>query len=86
LEYTTISQAASEIEGAYEEPAEQSSLLAADDNAKVENDINDDNLNVVHDDTEVDDNVDDEIVKILSERQPASYRRDHTPYQESLDN
>jgi hypothetical protein len=55
LEYTTIGQAAPETEGADEEPAEQSTLPAMNDDTEVDNDIDDDNLDANHDD---DDNLD----------------------------
>jgi hypothetical protein len=47
---------ASEIEGVDEEPT---TLPAMNNDAKVDNDINDDNLNRDHNDAEIDDNVDD---------------------------
>jgi hypothetical protein len=59
VEYITIGQANPEMEGADEEPIEQSSLPAANDDAEVENDIDDDNLDVDHDDAKIDDDIDD---------------------------
>jgi hypothetical protein len=59
VEYTTISQVALEIEGVDEEPTKQSMLPAMNNDAKVDNDINDDNLDRDHNDAEIDDNVDD---------------------------
>jgi hypothetical protein len=51
---------ASETEGADEELTESSPLPSVDDDAKVDNDIDDDNLDIDHDDAEIDDDVDDE--------------------------
>jgi hypothetical protein len=58
VEYSTISQAAPETEGANEEPAEQSTLPATNDGADVDNDIDDNNLDADHNDAEVDNDID----------------------------
>jgi hypothetical protein len=55
VEYTTIEQATSEIEGADEELTEQSLISTADDDTKVDNNIDDDNLDVDHNDAKIDD-------------------------------
>jgi hypothetical protein len=60
MEYTSIGQAAPEIEGADEEPTEQSMLHATNDDVEVNNGIDYDNLDADHDDAEVDDDVDDD--------------------------
>jgi hypothetical protein len=54
VEYTTIGQAALKIEGADEEPAEQSMFPATNDDAEVNKDIDYNNLDADHDDVEVD--------------------------------
>jgi hypothetical protein len=60
VEYTTIGQVASEIEGTDEERVEQSMLPAMDNDVEVDNDIDDDNLDIDHDDAKVDDDIDND--------------------------
>jgi hypothetical protein len=50
VEYTTIGQAAPEIEGVDEEPVEQSPLPTDDDDMEMNDDINGDNLDANHND------------------------------------
>jgi hypothetical protein len=57
VESTIIGQAAPEIEGADEEPAEQSMLPTMNNDVEVDNDIDDNNNDVDHDHID-DDNLD----------------------------
>jgi hypothetical protein len=54
-----MGQVAPEMKGADKELAEQSMLPAMNDDAEVDNDNDDDNLDTDHDDAEVDNDVDD---------------------------
>jgi hypothetical protein len=49
MEYTNMGHAALETEGVDEDPAEQSLLPADDDDAEVDDNVDDDNLNADHD-------------------------------------
>jgi hypothetical protein len=60
MEYTTLGHAALETKRGDEESAEQSMLPAMNDDAEVDNDINNDNLDTDHNNVEVDDDIDDD--------------------------
>jgi hypothetical protein len=74
VEYTTISQVALEIEGVDEEPVEQSPLRTVDDDVKVDNGIDDDNLDTTAATTEVDNDVDDNLDADHNDDAPLHFR------------
>jgi hypothetical protein len=52
VEYTIVGQVVLEIERADEEPVEQSMLPAMNNDVEVDNDIDDNNIDVDHDDND----------------------------------
>jgi hypothetical protein len=56
----TINYAAPKTYGADEKLTKQSTLLVADNDIEVDNDIDDDNLSTGHDDAEIGNDVDDD--------------------------